>query len=153
MHPEMVLATLEAECLIGLRFRRRMPVAECRSDRFQLLGNDGRIIGIRSTQARRPLRGKSSRYLLETERPVDFRGRSWIIQTDGFGQTPLRIGKLLQDPALFYDPSSVLGASWMPEATTFRVFAPTAAAVRVVVADSPGGGHNRCTSRHSRCER
>lgn len=143
MHPEMVLATLEAECLIGLRFRRRMPVAECRSNRFQLLRDDGRIIGIRSTQARRPLRGKSCRYLLETDRPVDFRGRSWIIQAEGFGQTLLRMGGLLQDPALFHDASSILGASWMPKATTFRVFAPTAAAVHVVVADSPGGDHNR----------
>ncbi|MGQ9648831.1 MAG: type I pullulanase [Phycisphaerae bacterium] len=144
MRPQMVLATLDAECLIGLRFRRRLPIAECRAERFQLVGDDGRIIGIRSTQARRPLRGKCSRYLLATERPVDFRGCSWMIQSDSFGRAPLRMGKLLQDPALFYDSSTVLGASWMPEATTFRVFAPTAATVRVVVADSPTGDHNRC---------
>ncbi len=143
MCPEMVLATLDAECLIGLRFRRRMRVAECRPERFRLIGDDGRVIGIRSTQARRPLRGRSSRYLLETERPVHFRGCSWVIHSEVFGRTPLRMGGLLQDPALFYDPSTVLGASWMPEATTFRVFAPTAAAVRVVVADSPSGDHNR----------
>jgi len=143
MRPEMVLATLDAECLIGLRFRRRLPVAECPPKLFRLVGDGGQTIGIRSARAARTLRGKSSCYLLETERPVEIQGRAWVLRSDDFGETPLRMGGLLQDPALFHDTSSVLGASWMPEATTFRVFAPTAAEVQVVIADSPESDDNR----------
>ena len=43
---------------------------------------------------------------------------------------------ILDDPELFCDRQAVLGATYSREATTFRVFAPTARAVNVVLYDT-----------------
>jgi len=46
-----------------------------------------------------------------------------------------------QDRRRFYHPTVQLGATWTPEQTTFRIFAPSARAVHVVLAQTPTGDH------------
>jgi pullulanase len=66
----------------------------------------------------------------------------------GFDKTVVVIPRsVLDDPSLYGDMNVVLGAMYTPKATTFRVFAPTARAVQVVIYDQATGDKGR--SLHS----
>lgn len=51
--------------------------------------------------------------------------------------------RILSDPKKFFDASTPLGAIYSKSQTTFRVFAPTARAVNVVVSKSPRGDDSK----------
>jgi pullulanase len=66
------------------------------------------------------------------------------VQVEGFGGAVAIVPRaILDDPELFADADAVLGATIAPEATTFRLFAPTASAVSVVLYDEATGGKGR----------
>ena len=76
--------------------------------------------------------------------PLDPAHRFYTVAVDGFaGQVAAIPRRVLDEPGLFYDPQAVLGATYTPGQTTFRVFAPTAHAAWVVLYDRATGPPGR----------
>jgi len=76
--------------------------------------------------------------------PLDIAGRVYEVSVEGFGGSARVLPRgVLDDTNEFYDAQAVLGATYRPEATTFRVFAPMARAVQVVIYDAATGDKGR----------
>jgi pullulanase len=76
--------------------------------------------------------------------PLDVAANHYAIAVEGFaGSVPLTPRGILDDASLFCDADAVLGASYAREATSFRVFAPKAPAVKVVLYDQATGNAGR----------
>ena len=83
--------------------------------------------------------------------PLDFAHQHYQIRVEGFGEArPLTPRGLLDDRALFFDADAVLGAVAKADATTFRVFAPTAQSVSVVLYSEASGVQGRALHAMSR---
>ncbi len=66
------------------------------------------------------------------------------VQVEGFGPAvPLVPRGILDDRDLSFDGEAVLGATYSPSSTTFRLFAPTATSVSLVLYDEPTGNNGR----------
>ncbi len=76
--------------------------------------------------------------------PLDLAKGPYRVQVEGF-HAPVAIvpRAILDDPELFADAGAVLGATMSPEGTTFRLFAPTATAVSLVLYDAASGVKGR----------
>ena len=81
---------------------------------------------------------QTTTFILTTVEPLDFVNEQYETWVEGAGSRLVSIREVLHEER-FYDPQAVLGATWGPEATTFRVFAPTAQGVQVVLADERTG--------------
>jgi len=78
---------------------------------------------------------------------LDFAGHAYHASVDGLGgPQPLIPRQLLDVPQLYDSPDAILGATYSPESTVFRVFAPTADTVNVVLYDNAAGGEGRMTA-------
>ncbi len=76
--------------------------------------------------------------------PLDVVRRAYEVKVQGFGGSMRVLPRaILVDTNLFYDGAAVLGATYTAEATTVRVFAPTARAVQVVIYDQATGDKGR----------
>jgi pullulanase len=133
--PRILLATLDGDSLVAVRFHRRVRVDCWTRERFSVANEAGQATEVAAVQPVRPRRGKAARYLLTLAEPVDLRSHAWKVSLCDVGDTPLRMGRALDDAARFCESELDLGARWTVDRTTFRVFAPTAAGVQVVVAD------------------
>ena len=81
---------------------------------------------------------------LNTAAPLDLAERTYHVTMQGFAGAARAVPRgALDDPQLFYDAEAVLGATYTPAATTFRVFAPTATAASVVLYDEATGKKGR----------
>ena len=88
--------------------------------------------------------GKSSQIIVTLSGPLDVSNNAFTVAFAGFkGPAPLTPRGMLDDRSIFYAPDAVLGAAYAPEATTFRLFAPTAKSVNVVLYDEPSGNKGR----------
>lgn len=82
-------------------------------------------------------------YSVELPEKLNYVGRGYRVEVDGVGESDVSAGLVLEG---LHPPRDVpMGAGYSPASTLFRVFAPTAGSVRVVVADGPEGdaGVNR----------
>ncbi len=78
---------------------------------------------------------------------LDFAGHTFTASVDGLGAAqPLVPRRLLDDPRLYDSPDAILGATYSPAETVFRVFAPTARTVDVVLYDNAAGSAGRTTT-------
>ena len=76
--------------------------------------------------------------------PLDVVKRTYEVSVQGFGDGVRLLPRMiLHDPELFYDGRAVLGATYARAGTMFRVFAPTARTVQVVIYDEATGGKGR----------
>jgi pullulanase len=87
--------------------------------------------------------GKSGIFEIGTNDPLDFMNHQYSVALEGFGSVELHLGKVLDDKSAFYSADAVMGAAYSTTGTTFRVFAPTAHAVSVVLYDGAGGNNGR----------
>ena len=86
----------------------------------------------------------ASRLGVVPKEPLDTVHGHYRIQVEGFGPAvPLVPRGVLSDRERFFDGDARLGAVHAPQATTFRLFAPTATAVRVVLYDEATGDKGR----------
>jgi pullulanase len=89
-------------------------------------------------------RGTANDVELTLSAPLDIVQRAYEVKVDGFGGNVRALPRaILADTNLFYDGAAVLGATYTHEGTTFRVFAPTARAVQVVIYDQATSGKGR----------
>ncbi len=76
--------------------------------------------------------------------PLDVAGRTYEVSVKDFGGAARALPRgVLDDASMFCDSTAVFGATYTPIATTFRVFAPTARAVQVVIYDQATGDKGR----------
>lgn len=86
--------------------------------------------------------------------PLDFFNHTYTVSVEGFaGSVPLTPRGLLDDRAHFFDPNAQLGAIYTPQATTFRLFAPTAKTVNVVLYDEAAGEKGRALRPLARAQK
>ena len=139
MRVKLVLAALDGDRIVTVRFNRRVAVNEWVPDKFSLATIDGRTVEIAAVDANQPRKGYSTTFTLTTGAPLDYLLEQYQVGTEGLEAVPVRIGGILYDPDRFHDRDALLGAVYSPAATRFGVFAPTATAVKVVVADGLEG--------------
>ena len=139
IRPMLVHADLSAFDQITIRFAERRPLHEVRAEDFIVVTDGGLEIPVRAVQPLFAREGRARSFNLQTATPVDFTRHHYRVVTSGAGEAPVRVGRLLADPTKFFDAEAVMGAVCTPQGTTFRLFAPAARAVRVVLADQPDG--------------
>lgn len=89
-----------------------------------------------------------------TAQPLDFFNHTYRASVEGLaGSVPLTPRGLLDDREHFFDAAAQLGAIYTPQATTFRVFAPTAHAVSVVLYDEASGVKGRTAHPLNRAQK
>jgi len=138
--PRLLAATLDAPRTLTLYLSCRVasddfPLAVC-----ELTDDAGREWRLKSLRAQRRRDGEANTFALTTTESLDFVAHSFHLRCGPFGQIPVGPGKILRDRQRFYDPHVHLGTLYSPRQTTFRVFAPTAAQVRLVLADAVDSG-------------
>ncbi len=101
--------------------------------------------GHRYTPVRTTVPGEKSTFLdAVLFEPLDVANRSYTVKIEGYkGQVPALPRGVLDDTNLFCDAQAELGAIYSPTATTFRVFAPIAKSVQVVLYDEVSGDKGR----------
>ena len=88
--------------------------------------------------------GKATSVEVTLGAALDFAGHHYEASTEGLGPAqPVIPRGLLDDERLYYSPDAKLGATYSPVGTVFRVFAPTAWTVSVVLYDKAAGVEGR----------
>ncbi len=89
-------------------------------------------------------KGTANDVELTLSEPLDIVQRGYEVKVEGFGGSVRALPRaILTDTNLFYDGAAVLGATYSTEGTTFRVFAPTAHSMQVVIYDRVTGDKGR----------
>ena len=140
--PRVVAAWLDAADRAVVQVSKLLGTAEAPVTVRDETGAEWPVASARLVLEKR--REKSNYLEITMARPFDIRRHTYTLTVAGFaGQvTPVPRG-LLDDPNLFCDRAAVLGAIYTRTGTTFRVFAPTARAVEVVLYDEPTGPRGR----------
>ena len=143
--PQVVAAYIDTPNLLVVQTSRPLSDSEANADKITIKDDQGREIGVASARlALPPRKNKSNTIELTTARPLDIGERVYKVSLQNFaGAAQVLPRGVLDDPALYGDTNAVLGATYTPQATTFRVFAPTARAVQVIVYDEATGGKGR----------
>ncbi|MCK4547810.1 MAG: type I pullulanase [Candidatus Eisenbacteria sp.] len=125
---------------------RPMPVEDIGPSVFGIRDHRGRKREIASARAVRPVGGKVLNVELSLHEPLDLTEPigEFSITAKGYKPGNLVLGAILDSEAYVSDVP--LGAIYSPEKTVFRVFAPTAASVTLLVYDAPRGGTARETA-------
>lgn len=145
--PQVVGAYIDTPSRVVIQMSRSVKPDEATADRITIIDNQKN--NQTPTSARLLFNdGKltSNEIELRLGSPLDVAGRSYEVSVRGFGD-PARLQPraLLDDTNLFCDADAVLGATYTHEATTFRVFAPTARTVQVVIYNQATGDKGRAS--------
>lgn len=122
------------------------------ASRFSLKTTEGQEIALRSVDPSTPRQDHSTTFSLETVEPLDFVSKLFEVWVDGAGSRLVSVRDVLLDPSRYYSADAKLGFSYTPQATTFRLFAPTAAGVEVVIADEVKGDRGLAAHEMRRCD-
>lgn len=141
--PKVRRVTLDAERHLTVRFSHRLPVADWTPDKFKVATSGGESLPVRAVYPFRHRGDSCSLYSLEVDRPFEYPQKAYALDVDGYGTFNVEVGHIVLDATRFYAPEAKLGATYTPEHTTFRVFAPGAIAVWTVIADAVSGDAGR----------
>jgi len=139
--PQIVAAYLDAPNQVVLQMSRLVKRDEATADRITI--TDSQKTTQTPVSARLLFRDQklsSNEIELHLGAPLDIAHRTYEVSVKGFG-AGIRVmpQAILDDTNLFYDADAVLGATYTAVATTFRVFAPMASKVQVVIYDQATG--------------
>jgi len=137
--PKLIAATLDGEHRVTVRFSRRYPISTWPHRRFTLTTQSGRPLTIESVEPVGMRHGQSALYALDVVEPLDFTAETFRLQAGDVGSVTVQPWRVVHHSDKFYDPDVQLGATYTPHCTTFRVFAPLATGVDVVIADTVEG--------------
>ena len=143
--PRVVSASIDAPNRIVLGMSRRVKQSDVTPDKITLTEHQKEK---QSPTATRLLShdGKPTANDVELtiRAPLDIVEGVYEVKVEGFGGSVRLVPRaILADTNLFYDGAAVLGATYADKGTTFRVFAPTARAVQVVIYDQATGNKGR----------
>ena len=143
--PQVVAAYMDTPNRLVVEMSRLVKTDEVTADRFTV--TDSQTKRQTPVSARILFHDKkltSNEIELILGAPLDIAGRVYEVSVEGFGGSARVLPRgVLDDTNEFYDAEAVLGATYRPEATTFRVFAPTARTVQVVIYDAATGDKGR----------
>jgi len=133
-------AFLDAAGAITVGLSRSMPMEDIGPAAFEIVDPRGRRRSILSASGQRPSGGKARRVRLTLETPLDLSEPlgEFTVSAKGYQPGKLTMGSILDSNA--FVSNMPLGAVYSPEATVFRVFAPTAGSVTLLLYDAPQGG-------------
>ncbi len=143
--PRVVSASIDAPNRIVIGMSRRVNQSDVTPDKITITDDQK---GKQSPAATRLLShdGKTTANDVELtiSAPLDIVRRAYEVNVEGFGGSVRALPRaILADTNLFYDGAAVLGATYTATATTFRVFAPTARAVQVIIYNQATGDKGR----------
>lgn len=143
--PRVVSASIDASNRIVIGMSRLVNQSDMTSDKITITDDQK---GKQSPTATRLLshdgKATANEVELTIRAPLDIVRRGYEVNVQGYGGSVRLVPRaILTDTNLFYDGAAVLGATYTAEGTTFRVFAPTARAVRVIIYDQATGTEGR----------
>ncbi len=145
--PQVVAAYIDAPNRLAVEVSRLMDANDCVPEAFTVMDEQKSPVALAYATLVLP-KGKEQSNIIElkTARPLDIGHHTYQVSVTNFaGSQATEPRGVLDDPALFCDTNAVLGATYAPAGTTFRVFAPTARAVQVVLYDAATGDQGRQT--------
>lgn len=144
--PRVLNGFCDAAGELTVMLTHRMPAEKIKAENFTLTEIGGEAVPIVKAEPVPADAKMSAQIRLVLAAPLAYETKSYRIEAAGYkaaaGRNVLPRG-ILADPDKFYDKDVVLGATWSPEQTTFRVFAPTADRVFVILYDNPKGAEER----------
>lgn len=143
-------ATLDGPCRVTVRLNRRVHVGGWPAARFALKTSQGTEVALKAVYPVSPRYDHTTTFGLETADPLDFVNNLYEVWVSGAGSRLVSIRDVLLDRTRYYDASAVLGCTYTRESCVFRVFAPTAAGVQVVIADEVKGDRGLVAHEMSR---
>lgn len=145
IRPQIVAAYLDSPQDLVVFLSKPVADEEVRPEHVRVITESGDVLQPVRVQLEKTPAGIRSNYLHCTLFDSLAVADIWYrVRVEGFhGETVAVPRKALDDPELFYDETVELGAIYSPTETTFRVFAPTALSVSVVLYDQPTGAVGR----------
>lgn len=141
LSPRVHRAWVDRRDQLVVHVTRPLRDGELTPDHVRVAGHDGRALSVTGVAA---LRQPANAVAVTLADPLDLVGNRYQVTVSGFaGAVPLTPRAILDDPELFCDRQDVMGATYTPTQTVFRVFAPTAQEVRVVLYDEATGNAGR----------
>lgn len=145
INPQVAAAFIDAPNRLVVQLTRLVGADEISPDKISIVDDQNKRQGPATVQlitARG--RTKSTDVEIVTTVPLDLAQRSYKVSVTGFVGSATAVPRgILDDPELFYSADAVLGATYSQEKTTFRLFAPTARAVNVILYDEFAGDKGR----------
>ncbi len=143
--PHLTDAHIDTANIIHLDLSHPITAGEVNPKLFQLKQDNDILIGIAEAKLLFADDNLNSTVIeLVTETVLDIEYSGYEITMEGYGSyIPAVPRAILEDPDYFLDPEAKLGAQVDERETTFRVFAPTASSVQVILYDSPQGDSGR----------
>lgn len=125
---------------------RSLPVEEVTPDAFTIKDDRGKERKIRSVVRSQTPSGRMKSIELTLEEPLDLSARLYrfTVSVTGYRPGSLQLGRILDSEAFVSDLP--LGALYSPGETVFRVFAPTAGSVTLLLYETPRDGTARETA-------
>jgi len=134
-HQQVLAAFIDTPHCLAVELSRPVDPGEIHPDRVFIEYGEGRRIAVRHVVS---ADSPACAIRVETAEALEPGRCSYSVRLDGFGGTvAASLRDILDDPEWFYDAGAVLGAAYAPAGTTFRLFAPTAEAVEVLLYDAP----------------
>lgn len=145
IRPHLVAAYLDSPQDVVVFLSRPVAEDEIKPDHVRVLTEHGDELRPVRVQLEKHPGGIRSNFvhctLFDALAVADVRYR---VRVEGFREEVVAVPrKVLDDPEFFYDETVELGALYSSGETTFRVFAPTALGVEVVLYDEPTGTKGR----------
>jgi pullulanase len=143
--PHVVNAFVDDATTVHVTLSHPVSPADARPDRITLtVGRNEAVVRPSQVVVKTPPgREVGSELELKFARPLRLAARGYILAISGFEQGQVIPRGLLDDPALFSDIGARLGLEYSRESSTFRVFAPTATNVALVLYDRASGSEGR----------
>jgi pullulanase len=144
--PRISGAFLDTPDRLVIQLSNPVGADDIQPEKITITDREGQVHPVAQTSLLAPSAtgGKSSQIIATLSGPLDVSNNAFTVAFAGFkGPAPLTPRGMLDDRSIFYAPDAVLGAAYAPEATTFRLFAPTAKSVNVVLYDGPSGNKGR----------
>jgi pullulanase len=139
--PWVVGAFVDGKRAITVAMSAPVPADALKPKNFMIEDDKGNRIGVTAVRQMPPRRGSGYLLGLTVERDLDIRADAigdYVLTVKGYKPANLMIRSILDAPE--YCSEEELGAVYSPERTTFRVFAPTAPRLEVVLYEEPEGG-------------
>jgi pullulanase len=131
-------AELASDDHIIVRLNRSITTTAVQALQLIVRRDDGQQISIREIKPAMQRLRHSGYFHLHLDLPTDWLGHRYQVVL-GKEAVELRLSRLLADPSRFYDADRPLGLEYGPSESRFRVFAPTAQAAWLVIADEVEG--------------
>ncbi len=139
--PWVVGAFVDGKRAVTVGLSAPVPALALKPENFTLADESGATIAVTNVRQLPPRKGSAFLVGLTIERDFDIREDTqtgYMLTVEGFKPARLMLRGILDSPEFYSDET--MGAVYSPERTVFRVFAPTASDVTVMLYDEPVGG-------------